>query len=473
MKSNYRLSIVLSKGLKKGLKTGPEKAFPIIQPSPPAPYLRAALALRGFTVAAVFTASTLSFGQDGSGQRAHELSEQAALYQQQLSKLNASYNETTSEVFAALAGIQHELGDFELANQNYAEAIQSLRVSQGLNSAAQLSVMDAFNDSLYVQQNWEQLDSNLHLANYIAGKLFDAQDPRYIKSATSLASWKITAYQTGIYRAEDDRSVQEATKIYRILIAALLETDPDFAQKKAGYLSAQGLAYYYSAQYVADLDLDEFRNQAPVTGAQLQCYPLVMSADGPQPVRSACQSMDASDPEIYAAQQRAKNDTVRRHIASMRKSFADAVVILESKPAVSSRALAEAILRLGDACLLAQDYARANTLYSKAWQLLSLDGDSAAAREQLMGSPVRVMQGLLDNQLFDSPAINSKLHGTISFDVTERGEIQNIGIQGSNADLVSENLGVIAIKLDQSTFRPKIDQGRPVLSRLVFDVARL
>lgn len=114
-----------------------------------------------------------------------------------MSKLNNSYDETTSEVFLALAGIQHELGDFELANRSYLEAIQVLRVSQGLNSEAQLSVMEAFNDSLYAQQSWEQLDSNLHLANHIAGKLFDPQDPRYITSATSLASWKIKAYQTG------------------------------------------------------------------------------------------------------------------------------------------------------------------------------------------------------------------------------------------------------------------------------------
>ncbi|MFT4887694.1 MAG: tetratricopeptide (TPR) repeat protein [Pseudohongiellaceae bacterium] len=442
-------------------------------------YSRSSLMRWQFSFAAIFasiffvTASTGSFGQDNAEQRILELNEQAALYQEQLSKLNNSYDETTSEVFLALAGIQHELGDFELANRSYLEAIQVLRVSQGLNSEAQLSVMEAFNDSLYAQQSWEQLDSNLHLANYIAGKLFDPQDPRYITSATSLASWKIKAYQTGIYRADDDRSVQEAAKIYRILIDTLPESDPNLNEKKADYLSAQGLAYYYSAQYVADLDLDEFRGLAPATGAQLQCYPLVMSADGPQPVRSACQSMDASDPEIYAAQQRAKNDTVRRHIASMRKSFAQVVEIMESELAVSPRALAEAILRLGDAGLLAQDYSRANSQYSKAWKLLSLDGESAAVREQLMGSPVRVMQGLLDNQLFDSSTLNNKIHGTISFDVTVRGEIKNIGIEGSNAELVNENLGVIAIKLDQSTFRPKIDQGKPVLSRLVFDVAEL
>jgi len=71
-------------------------------------------------------------------------------------------------------------------------------VSQGPNSEATLSVTEGFNQSFYAQQNWRLLDSNLHLANYISGKLFDAQDLRYIKSATSLASWKMKAYQTGI-----------------------------------------------------------------------------------------------------------------------------------------------------------------------------------------------------------------------------------------------------------------------------------
>lgn len=417
--------------------------------------------------------SPASYGEDIELQRTAELNEQVALYQQQLLKLGNSYNESTSEVFLSLAMIQHQLGNFELANENFVEAIQALRVSQGLNSESQLSVMEAFNDSLFEQQEWEKLDSNLHLANHIAAKIFGQQDPRFIKSATSLASWKIKAYQTGIYRAGDDRSVQEATKIYQILIDALPESDLNYHQKKADYLSAQGLAYYYSAQYIADLELDEFKANVPATGGQLQCYPLAMSVDGPQPVRSACQGADASDPEIFAAQQRAKNDTVRRQIAAMRKSFSDAVVALEAMPNVSSRTLAEAILRLGDAGILAQDYTRANSQYAKAWDLLSLDGESAAVREQLLGTPVQMMQDVLEDLRIDRPLRKNALHGTISFEVTTRGEIQNIGIQGSNADMVKENLGVIAIKLDQSTFRPKIEEGRPVPSRLTLDVAEL
>lgn len=412
-----------------------------------------------------------SVGQDS--QSLAELKAEADRYQQQIDALGGNYDNNSSEAFLSLAGIYLELGSFEDANHNFREALQALRVTQGLYSEAQLEIVKRFNETLYQQQAWEQLDSNLHLANHLAGKLFDVQDSRYIESATNLASWKIRAYQTGIFRAGDDRSVQEATKIYEGLIQALPTEDPAFDSKRANYFAAQGLAYYYSAQYVADLDLDEFKANVPATGGQLQCYPLVMSADGPQPVRSACQGADASDPEIFAAQQRAKNDTVRRHIAAMRNSFGLAVEALEAQESVSPHAMARAILRLGDAGLLAQDYVRANTQYAKAWQLLSVDGESVAIRDQLMGSPVQVMQGVLDELFLDDLAGSNGLHGTISFDVTERGEIENIGIQGSDADLVRENLGAIAIKLDQTTFRPKISEGKPVLSRLTLDVSEL
>jgi len=46
------------------------------------------------------------------------------------------------------------------------------------------------------------------------------------------------------------------------------------------------------------------------------------------------------------------------------------------------------------------------------------------------------------------------------FDVNERGKIKNIKIQGSNTDMAKKNVGAIAVKLDQSTYRLKIDEGR-------------
>ncbi len=60
-----------------------------------------------FGVVAFFTfeAGTGSFGQDNAAQRTCELIQKAGPYKQQLSKLNNSYNESTSEIFITLAAI--------------------------------------------------------------------------------------------------------------------------------------------------------------------------------------------------------------------------------------------------------------------------------------------------------------------------------------------------------------------------------
>lgn len=424
-------------------------------------------------VALVLAAAAPAVAQTSSQQRANDLGNQEARYQQAIAILNGSYDESSSEMFLSLANVQNEMGEYAQANANYQEAIQALRITQGLYSEDQLQVMDAFNASLLEQEEWEQLDANLHLAQHISSKLFEPQDPRYIARATRLASWKIKAYQTGIYRADDDRSVQEAAKIFRRLAENVPETDPDYNEKRADYFSAKGLAHFYSAAYVAELPLESFRGNATSSGSQSQCFSMVMSVDGPAPPRSVCQGGDAVDPEIFVAQQRAKNETVRRHLADMRESFSDAIRALELEPTVTLRRLADAVLHLGDASLLAQDYPRANSQYARAWELLSRDGESLALRDQLLGAPVKVMQDVLDELLIDQIADENMPEGTIAFDVTVRGEIENIGIQGNSAELDKEHLGAIAIKLDQSTYRPKISDGKPVKSRLTVSVADL
>jgi hypothetical protein len=113
---------------------------------------------------------------------------------------------------------------------------------------------------------------------------------------------------------------------------------------------------------------------------------------------------------------------------------------MATEPAVSPRPLAQAIMRLGDSGLSAQDYAKANTQYSKPVKHQRWVG---AIRGQLMGSPARFIPSLLDNLLFDNPALNNELHGTIFFDVTER-----VKIQGSDTYMVKKNIDAIAIKLD-------------------------
>ena len=202
------------------------------------------------------------------------------------------------------------------------------------------------------------------------------------------------------------------------------------------------------------------------SGGQQQCYSLVMSVDGAQPARSVCPETDVANSDMFLAQQRTKSETVRRHLSEMRTSFSDAIESIENNPSTSVEKLALATLNLGDASLLAQDYGRANSQYANAWEILSANGESAALRNALLGQPTQVMRGVLDQTLIDQPLQENVLFGTVSFDVDRRGEIENIDIQGSDQAFDPDNIAAIAIKLDQTTFRPKIEDGNPVRSRI-------
>lgn len=404
--------------------------------------------------------------------RINSLTQEITQYEDSIQALEGSFGANSSELYLSLAEAQLTLGNTREASEAYREALQSLRVSFGLYSEQQFDVIQDYNSVLFDLEDWEQIDSNLHLATHLAGQIYGSQDSRYVSAATALASWKIKAFDTGLFRANNERSVVEAARIYRVLIDGLAADDENYNAKKADYLQAEGLAHFYSAKYVADLPVDAFQANAPETVPHQQCYPLVMSIDSRQPVRTTCQGAQ-SNPEFFAAQQRAKNETVRRHLVAMRESFASAIEVIEEDASASIREIALATLNLGDASLLAQDYQRANSQYRKAWELLSRDGESATLREELLGQPVRVMQGVLQDIVIDDRIRSNVLSGSIAFDVTERGEIENIDIQGRPQDLERENVGAIAIRLDQATFRPRIHEGRPVTARIKLSASEL
>jgi|GEM_PF-506403 len=382
------------------------------------------------------------------------------------------YSLEGSELFLSLAQLQTQAGDYSAAAEAYQQALLSLRVVEGLASTTQLQLLDGYNAVLFELQRWEDLDSNYHLAYTMSERLFGVDHQQTQTAATRLASWKIRAWQTGVYRPGGDRSVQEASEIYRQLLSSLAD-DPTTKAQRANWLSARGLAYFYAARHIANLPVTEFQHSVPQTASFQQCIPIVMSVDGAQPSANACHANQNLDPEYHASQQREKNNTVRRHLGNMRQSFMEAIEALEANPETTVEQLARGILNLGDANLLAQDYPRARSQYRRAWELLSADNENLALRQRLLDQPVRALQGLLETLPFDLPLPGEEIQGTVSFDVSEIGEIENINVGGESAALTQENLGAMAIKLDQSVYRPRINEGRPVRSRLSLPASEL
>jgi hypothetical protein len=413
-----------------------------------------------------------------SGTNASQLQRQIQSYEKAIAESDGSYGGTSAELYLSLANSYRALGDNEKAIAAYQERLQALRITLGLDSEAQLATLSSYNELLFQLGDWERIDVNFHLSHHIASKLYGHEDPRFIQSATQLASWKIKAFESGVLRDEDDRSIndhsiQEAAQIYQELAEQLPPGAEDYHNKRAEYLSAKGLAHFYAAKYFADLPIEYFQAFVSSTAGQQQCHSLVMSFDGAQPARSVCPEIDVANPDVFTAQQRTKSETVRRHLSAMRASFSDAIASIESDPSASPKKLALATLNLGDASLLAQDYGRANSQYAKAWKILSTDGESQRLRDELLNQPTQVMRGVLAEIVSDTPLRKNVLAGTISFDVIRNGEIENIDIQGSEQAFDPENIAAIAIKLDQTTFRPKIAEGKPVRSRITLNAADL
>lgn len=403
--------------------------------------------------------------------RTERLTTRIADYEQAIAGLDGSYTPASAEVFQAMAQARAELGDYEAAAANYREALQALRIHEGLASESQLEILDPFSDTLFKASQWRELDTTYHLAHDLTVRLYGADDPRSRTAAQRLASWKIRAFQTHVFRPHGDRSVQEAAEIYRVLLRDLPES-PQSETRRAALLSAQGLAHFYAARHVTNIPVSEFQRLVPQTLSFQQCVPLVMSVDGAQPSASACHANQVADPEYFAAQQREKNNLVRRHLGNMRQSFMEAIEAVESDSTATLRERVNAILNLGDANLLAEDYQRARSQYARAWDMLTEAG-AIALRQDLLDQPVKALSGILAELPFDRELQQPSLPGMVSFDVTERGEIVNIDVQGAPETMNRENIGAIAMRLDQSVYRPRLVDGRPVVARLTVAASEL
>ena len=123
------------------------------------------------------------------------------------------------------------MANFAAASSTYAEALLALRISTGLYTQQQLDLLEQYTSSSTSEKNWVQVDNNLQLSTHIAGRIYDRNDNRYTATANRLASWKIRAYQDGIYRDRNDNSLQEAIRIYARLIEDLPQSDADYGTK--------------------------------------------------------------------------------------------------------------------------------------------------------------------------------------------------------------------------------------------------
>ena len=84
-----------------------------------------------------------------------------------------------------------------------------------------------------------------------------------------------------------------------------------------------------------------------------------------------------------------------------------------------------------------------------------------------------MLEAILDEIPRDPRMRSGNLPVNVSFDVETTGEITNLNLEAPAEVLTQETVGAIGIRLDQTSYRPRIVDGRPVVSRLTVPASEL
>lgn len=384
-----------------------------------------------------------------------------------------SFDIQAVEHYLALASGLQELGRFDEAAIALEGALQLVRINGGLYTLDQLLVLERLTDNAWQGQDWSAVESHFYLTMNIVENNPEISPSQFEELTRKFTHWKIQTFRNGLDVNDDPFASQDGIAFYQKLLDGLSIDEPDYIAKKIQYVTELSLARYYAAMSISELPFDEFESIGPETVPTESCYTVTENtSNGPRSVR-VCESKQAPNPLFFESRQKAKFDMLEEHISWIRRNFSDLIEELEDREDVDPVQLAQVVLTLGDMNFLLNDNLRARTQYERAFEILQSNDIAEDVQLQLMGQPQEILESVLANMGLPKIESHAEPTGLVSFDVTQSGTIRNIGITGSGADLEEANQQLVNSLLQRSVYRPKIEGGEPVESRLEVPAAQL
>lgn len=412
----------------------------------------------------LFSGSNLAGSQEEQSNAGENTGLEAEVlrYQERLADFRGNYDQDIAELNLSLASALAELGRHDEAANAYEEALQAIRVNEGLYSAAQLPILEGTINSALSARDWEQADQKFYLALSIVERQVPITDPRYQKWVRWFTDWKVASYRNYLEVSENSRSLEDAVALYEHLLSGLSEDDADYDEKLRIYTGEKSLAHYFSALNISSMPYEEFASQAPETITGQRCY-VVMRNGQPTTV---CSNTRVPNPDYFESRQQAKGAAMQRHIRAMLDGHRDLIATMRAEPATDPIKLAEAVLRLGDINFLLRDLERAESHYAEAHRILVNAGVEESVMADMLGEPKEILGGFLGEDATRFQFEEATPSGKVSFDVTAEGVIENLAITGQEDDLDADNQDLIAERLRRSVYRPQLQDGAPVRARL-------
>jgi len=245
------------------------------------------------------------------------------------------YSAELIEAYRDLGFAFYTLEQYEEAVAAFDKALQSVRISNGINSVQQLPVLQEILISNESMGDWEAVDANSHLIFHINRKNFPVGDERRIQALNELGKWTLKAVSDEQIKGFQS-SAGELVDLYKNEIRQ--------TEKLANYDGKNfHLAFLYLGEARAKMSVTKEIIERPLTDYMMgqpqsttttRCY-LVRLPNGR--ATQVCETVEVPNLDYYIDPSQRQYQEISRNLNDIRGAISDAFDIVQTEEAYSER----------------------------------------------------------------------------------------------------------------------------------------
>lgn len=245
------------------------------------------------------------------------------------------YNPELTEAYLNLAGTLETLSLFEEASVLYNQALQTTRIGSGLDSLEQIPILERLLANSQTQQEWDNVDTDVHLIFHIARRNFPVGDPRRLSALEKLGKWKLKAATEALVDGYA-RDARDALGLYDTELE-LVEAMDDYEGKSlhmaALHLGEARAMLVLAAQTYAR-PLTDYQTSGRETITTQTCRNVRM-ADGR--IIQVCETIEVPNIDYYLDPSLRKNQEIGQYLEDIRENITLAYDALQDDGDVETR----------------------------------------------------------------------------------------------------------------------------------------
>lgn len=429
-------------------------------------FILAILVPAGIPVAAQETSAQES--DAGSTDTASEISEASQSireYQDQIKKqesVHGAFDPQLGEQLLGLGLVYKKQGQYDEAGEALERSLHIKRVNEGVDNMSQLPILDALIDANTAAGNWEKLDKNYDLLLQVNQRNLGSGDVSVLTNIERVGEWKLTAYNNGLLKKKPNKILYDLIDINQSTIKIIEDLYGKNDPRLITPLNNLSLAHFLLFKAIKEQALGEFQGTQSRTSYHRVCS-LVRTRNG---YITVCSAEPVADLTYYYSRQTSKNTSLGTQMNSVMSPLNRIVKIIGTKPAMTPRELAYALVDVGDWYFVFDMHDAAIKSYKYAFQLLMEDGAETDDVDKMFGRPARIPSIPGDSDINNAfTSTQSEPYVRLSFDVGEDGKPTNINVieEGNTKNFIARKRAKERVK--SWLFRPRFQDGEPVATQ--------